>query len=258
MSLIIKIPNVIFTKPLPKLYRDAVIGESTLGVYDALNAVSWPKGGAPAAGNPSTDKWVSLLDGVADGLFVTTNGEITWADGFKSNSGSSVDKITLRNAVVPAAPAKFVGIVWVKHLAQAAGAGEHAIANFFGFGNIGWTADGISAVPADRLFFSGSGFAVREIPGGAPVAGAVYQLGVAYDNETLSCKAYVNGVEVVSASGYQVTQPSTTAWTLLNQAGYGTAYAGVAYRTLFDTLADDRNPADLVALDYALNSGRFA
>lgn len=258
MSLIVRVPGVVFTQSLPKLYRDAVIGPSTLFCYDALNSVSWPKQAAPANGNPSADKWANLVDGVADGLFTTTGGEVSWNGGFVSNGTSSVDKIALRNNAIPAAPTKFVSIVWLKHGAQVASSGEQAIANFFGWGQIAWTQDGVNAVVPDRFYIAGSASAAREIPIGAPVAGNKYQLAMAYDNNGRVAQAFVNGVEVLNAAGFADLAASVSPAALLSVAGFGTAYVGTIYRALFDTLTDGRTPAQVVALDYALNAGRFA
>lgn len=260
MSLIIKVPGVTFTRTLPKLYRDAVIGAGTVFCYDAINTVSWPKQGAPTVGTPSADKWVNLVDGVADGLFTTTAGEITWggSGGFVSNGATAVDKITARNSAIPSAPTKCVGIVWVKHGTQVAASGEHPIANFFNWASIAWTQDGISTTPANRFYVAGTASAAREIPIGAPVVGTVYQLAVAYSNSGQLMQAFVNGVEVLSAAGFADLATSTTPAALFNQTGFPNLYVGTGYRTVFDTMTDGRTPAEIVALDYALNAGRFA
>lgn len=259
MSLIIKVQGVTFTESMPKLYRDAVIGPSTVFCYDAINPASWPKQAAPAAGNPSAEKWVNLVDGVADGLFTTTAGEITWggSGGFVSNGASSVDKITARNSAIPSAPTKVVGIVWIKHGTQVALSGEQALANFFGWGLIAWTQDGVSSVPADRFYVAGSGAAAREVPIGAPVPGNIYQLAVSYDNNGRVMEAFVDGGLVMTGAGFADLAASAAAATLFNQSGFGSAYAGTAFRALFDTLGDGRTAAEVVALDYALNAGRF-
>lgn len=257
MSLIIKVPGVTFTKPLPKLYRDAVINAGTLACYDALNRVSWQKQLAPLTGSPSTEKWVNLVDGVADGLFtsIAPSSEITFANGFVSSNLSSSEKITLLNSAIPAPPSAILGIQWVKHGVQTA-TGQIAVANFFGWGLIGYTESVYGAIPANRFYVGGSGSAPREIPN-VISSGSVLQLAVYFDSATLTLKGYVNGVEVVSAAGYAALGASATPATLMFQAGISSAYLGTFYRTIIDKMTAGKTPAEIVALDYALNNGRF-
>lgn len=256
MSLIVKIPGVTFTKSMPKLYRDAVINSGTLACYDAVNAASWPKQAAPANGNPSADKWKNLVDGVADGLFTTPSGEITFSGGFVSNGTSSTDKITLLNASVPAAPSSLLGIIWVKH-GEPGSTGELAMANFSGWLTIGYTGDGVASVPSDRFYIASSASASQEIPG-APVLGQVYQLAASYNSAARMLNVYKNGVLVASRAGYADLASSATPMALMQQSGVGGAYVGTFYRVVADKLTAGMTDAEIVALDYALNVGRFS
>lgn len=251
MSLIIKVPNTAFAPGLPKLYRDAVIAPSTRFLYDAINVTSYPKAAAPSAGTPSADKWINLVDGSADGYITTP---FTWggSGGFVSDSGIA-DVIQAKAGVVPSAETACLGIVWVKLTTPSSNA---ALANFADMVLIGHTTTAITGVAANRFFMASTGSAA--IDTGVDTAGAVMQLATCFDNASKSFAAFINGVQIAARPGYQNMTAPTKAHTLSKATGYGSGSIATYYRWMFDALADGRKAADIVALDYALNAGRFA
>lgn len=251
MSLFLRVPGVTFTKTLPKLERDAVIkaGE-TVGVYDALNTTSWAKQAAPTNGNPSADRWTNIVGGVADGRFFEGIG---WSNGFLSNSG--IEKIALLDNVAPAAPSKLLGIVWLKHGASQPGTGQHSILNFAQRLELRYASEATTNVSANRFYVAGAVTANRQVS--TPVSGVSTQIAVYYENTTRLLRAYVNGVQVMSNSGFAEMGAGADAYQLLNRTGIEGGYIGTFYRTVIDNCVT-RTPAEIVALDYALNSGRFA
>lgn len=261
MSLIIKVPGVAFTRTLPKLYRDAVIGTGTKFVHDALNAASYAKQAAPAAGNPSADLWTNLVDGAGTGKFYSPSGEIVWggSGGFASVGGPS-EKIAALNNANPAAESKCVGIVWVKH--GSGGGTTDCVANFGDMLTVQHTNAINGAVPANRFYATSSSVGgITEFTGiGDTTAkvGTVFQLAVAYDSVALAMAMFVNGVQVASRVGYQALPAPTRPHTLAQATGFGAGYVGTFYRWLFDNLTGGKTAAEVVALDYALNAGRFA
>ena len=256
MSLINKIPGVVFTQPLPKLYRDAVIGTSTLAAYDAINTASWPKQAAPVTGVPSSDKWVNLVSGTADGLLnLAGSGDIGFSGGFTLNGGTRSMK--LLNNTLPSAPSKVLGITWFKHRAQT-NTTTDCILNCAQWIGLYMAQAAQTNVAANRFYLTGQGSANREIPIGAPVVGSVYQIAVYYESVTRIAKAFVNGVEVLSVGGFaDLTTGTDGLWVGL-RTGMSAAYVGTIDRVVIDTLTDGRTAAEVVALDYALNAGRFS
>lgn len=251
MSLIFRIPGVTFTKTLPKLERDAVIkaGE-TVGVYDALNTESWAKQAAPTTGSPSADRWINLVDGVANGQFFENVG---WSSGFVSNSG--IEKIALLNNVAPAATSKLLGIVWIKHGASQPGTGQHSILNLAQRLELRYASVSTTNVNANKFYLAGAATANREIA--TPVAGTVTQVAVYFENTTRIAMAYVNGVQVISGPGFADMGIGGDVYQLLNRSGIDGGYLGTIYRTVVDNCAS-RTPGYIVERDYALNSGRFS
>lgn len=256
MSLINKIPGVVFTQLLPKLYRDAVIGTSTLAAYDTVNTASWPFQVVPVAGDPSASKWINLVSGAADGA-IHTNGGFTFNRGFVA-TGVNANSIRLFNGAVPATPAKLLGIIWLKHGTQV-GTSQDSILNLAQWMEIRFAQVAQTNVAAGRFFISGGSItANREIPL-VPVVGSVYQLAAFYESATRVLRAYVNGVEVFTNAGFaDLPAGHADGLRVASRTGITNVYIGTYYRPVVDTLADGRTAAEVVALDYALNNARFS
>lgn len=258
MSFIINIPGVVFSKPLPKMYRDALCGSSTLACYDALNPVSWPKQDAPALGSPSEDKWTNLKTGIADGLFTRpTLDAIEFSNGFDVEGTVTTRKIQLLDGAIPAVvPTSILAIMWVTHGEQV-GTLLKSMFNVGRWVEINYAKDSTTNVAANRFYVKGQGSANREIGIGAPTPGALYQLAAHYDGTGRVMGIFANGAKVAEFAGFADLSAATAGLDLMNTSGLSNTYVGTLHRAFVDTLADGRRAADVVALDYELNSGRF-
>lgn len=255
MSLIIKVPGVAFSATLPRLERDAVIlAGDTLGLYDAGNQVSWEKQSAPSVGAPSADRWINLVDAAADGKFY---GTIPFSGGgFLSSPVDTTERIDLLNGTIPVIEGKILGITWVKHSATQAATGLHPILNVAQWVELRFASVATTNVEAGRFYATGVATANRQISV-APAANGIYQLAAFYESTTRVLKAFVNGVEVLSQPGYADLAAGGDSVRLMQRTGIQGQYGGTFFRAVLDKCAN-RTPADVVALDYALNNGRFA
>jgi hypothetical protein len=261
MSLITKITDVTFTdSTLPKLYRDSVINPSTLFLYDAINPVSYPKQAQPANGTPSADLWVDLVDLSADGLIYPDSGNMTWANGFVSAIGPG-DKIVLHNGANPATPTKFLGVVWFKMgAAQTDGDVSQIVANFAGMAFLQHATAATTNVVDNRLYVAGNFMGnsqITAISDTSGLAGNIFQIGISYDNSTLTGKVFVNGALSNTFPGYQIIQAPSGGFNLMYRSGVQTDFKGTFYRCLYDTLGT-KTPEEIIAADWAANNGRFS
>lgn len=260
MSLITRITDVTFTDTsLPKLYRDSVINPGTQFLYDSKNPLSWPKQAAPAAGSPSADKWVDLVDLSNDGLF--TDLAAGWATngGFVSGGGP-MDKIQANNGVVPSALTKMLAVVWFKHT-SGGGTFNSLVANFADMLTICHTNALTSGIPANRYYAVSNGSAPGEILGigdTSGLAGQIFQVALSWDNAERAIRFYVNGVYTGLRGGFQNLAAPTRMYSLMQASGYNSDYRGTFYRWFLDNLSGNKTAAELVAIDWAANNGRFA
>jgi len=253
MSLILRIPGVTFTDAtLPKLYRDSVITPGTHFLYDALNPFSYAKQANPAAGAPSADKLVNLVDAAADGLLYDLSTSWAVGGGFNSLGGPS-DKIAAKNNVTPAVLTKCVGVVWLKPISTG-GSATDMVAQF------GELVAIMHSNANNNYYAVSNASANRQVTAldTSENLGSVLQLAVAFDNVDLQLRFFINGVQVMAAGGYRVLQAPTKPHSLMVSAGYGSGYLATFYRWLFDDLSSGATADEIVAADYAANVGRFS
>ena len=249
MSLIQKVPGTAFSGTLPKLYRDAVINSDTKFVYDALDTYSWSSQGA----GPGT--LVNLVDG---GPTATVNSSVGFSGGFVFDDDS--DEIALPSiAKLSATEAAFLFVLWIKQGATTSGT----------LNGVAGVGSALAAANNQYLIYESSNQIVIYFSGTqtysfTSVANTKYQIGLAakrrVDNTGYDVETYINGA-IVDSRFVAVTSISVSNSPRIGQidsgGGFQDNWRGTVYRTLFDKL-QVKTAAEIVALDYAQNSGRFS
>lgn len=253
MPIIQRIPGASFTlSGLPKLLPDPMAVAGTEAVYDALNAYSWPKQAAPAAG----DLWRNLVEGGPSAQVIVAPG---WTPGAGFLFGSpTTEEIRLPDIFKrPTNDPGFTVIGWVKWAAQQGASTFRAIMGYHTqvSTEVQW---GVWLQPSG-LVVAVNGTPVTIVA--TPVAGTVYQVGISYHPDQPSGsrhRRFLNGLRfsLGGTAGSPLIQPSTGS----PQANIGKAsgltadWDGVVSRLwLHNHNASGLTPDDLVAADYAAN-----
>lgn len=262
MTLITKIPGVVFTDPtLPKLYRDSIITPGTKFCFDSKDLYSYPKQAAPI---PGTDTWVDLSPNASPANFTGaaptfTNGGFTY-----DPSGASRAILLPVTGKSPASAEGFLAGWWIKHLAPSpnayaaiAGMADSTLPSLHQYSlDMGNANTGMY-----RLMAMGSiGLSI------APEVNSVHQFVCAakkQPNGTYEKYFWHNGVLVgtLNTGNISIGQPTAQYPRIGAIPGFQSSGSFTAFRAFFDDTSALASVADMTALvlkDYNDNVGRIS
>jgi len=250
MALMLKADVAFTNTSIPILYPDIAMTDSTVVALDALDPASWLSQAAPSV----SDTWGNL----AGGAGATFNPAPGWSNGFTFAGGGSGGSINLPAAAKVAANqvTGFLVIVWFKTTTVASGVLQAVAGCTSGTPA---TSQWLFYLDGSNLVCAANGGTATQI--NANAANTVYQVALAYDGDgagNFSRKSWRNGVLAgagASQAAASILVPPGSA--KLGKADGINALQGTVYRCVFDTLTGTKDPAEIVARDYAANVGRF-